>query len=133
MGGAGIGWFRALVVDAADHERLAAFWQAVLGVGVANREQDWIQLEPGRGGVYLAFQPLAEGDAPGMRVRPDVEVPDVDAAEARIVELGGSLVRVVHEPGGDTHKVMADPEGNEFSILPALPPELARHWPGIDD
>jgi predicted enzyme related to lactoylglutathione lyase len=43
-------------------------------------------------------------------------VADVDAARDRIVELGGSLVRVVHEPNGDTHVVMADPEGNEFCL-----------------
>jgi len=117
------------VVNARDYEALAGFWQAVLGVGVAVREQDWVQLEPGKAGVYLAFQPMADGDTPGMHVRPDIEVADVAVAQARIEALGGGLVRVVQEPDGDEHRVMADPEGNEFCILPPLPPELARTFP----
>ena len=128
-----VGWMRAVVVDCDDYERVGTFWQTVLGVEIAEREQDWLQLTPDPGGVYLAFQPRSVGDPdgigdgrPGMRVRPDIEVADVDAARDRIVELGGSLVRIVHEPNGDTHVVMADPEGNEFCILPPLPPELQR-------
>ena len=124
---AGIGWFRALVVDADDHEALAEFWRQLLDVEVAERVEEWVQLMPDKGGVYLAFQPAPPGEKPaGLRVRPDIEVDDVDAAKARIIELGGHEVRVVHEPDGDTHVVMADPEGNEFCILPPLPPELAR-------
>jgi predicted enzyme related to lactoylglutathione lyase len=121
---------RALVVNARDYEALAGFWQQLLGVGVAVREQDWVQLETGPAGVYLAFQPMAEGDAPGVHIRPDIEVADIATAQARIIELGGSLVRVVQEADGDEHRVMADPEGNEFCILPPLPPELRRHLPG---
>ncbi|MBL8775175.1 MAG: hypothetical protein JNK12_04565 [Acidimicrobiales bacterium] len=124
---AGIGWFRALVVDADDYEGLAEFWRQLLDVEVAERVEEWVQLTPDKGGVYLAFQPAPAGEEPtGLRVRPDIEVDDVDAAKARIIELGGHEVRVVHEPDGDTHIVMADPEGNEFCILPPLPPELAR-------
>lgn len=126
MGNA-IGWMRALVVDADDYRGVAEFWRQLLDVGIAEEVEEWVQLTPDPGGVYLAFQPAPEGKKPaGMRVRPDIEVADIDAAKARIVELGGSEVRLVHEPDGDTHVIMADPEGNEFCILPPLPPELAR-------
>ena len=128
-----IGWLRAVVVDCDDHLAVGRFWQALLGVDVAEEEEGWLQLTPDPGGVYLAFQPRSVGDPdgvgdgrPGMRIRPDIEVADVDAAKAAIVDLGGREVRLVHEPDGDTHLVMADPEGNEFCILPPLPPELAR-------
>lgn len=128
-----IGWFRALVVDCDDHIAVSRFWAEVLGVDIAEEEEGWVQLTPDPGGVYLAFQPRSQGDPdgvgdgrPGMRLRPDIEVDDVDAARDALVALGGSFVRVVHEPDGDTHVVMADPEGNEFCILPPLPPELAR-------
>jgi predicted enzyme related to lactoylglutathione lyase len=132
--GEAVGWFRAVVVDADDHIALAAFWQRVLGVEEAVREQDWIQLGVGKSGAFLAFQPAAGPDRPaGMRLRPDIEVEDLEVARARVLELGGSEVRAVHEvQGGDMHYVMADPEGNEFCIVNPLPPELARHWPGID-
>ena len=125
-----VGWFRALVIDALDPERLATFWQAVLGVGRIETESDWIQLGPDRGRAYLAFQPVADASATGaggtMRLRPDVEVADMDVAQARIEALGGRLVEIVHERTGETHRRMADPEGNEFTILAPLPPDLAR-------
>lgn len=125
-----VGWLRAVVVDAVDPARLATFWQAVLGVGVVEEMEDWIQLGPDRGGVYLAFQPAPDTPAAGaggtMRLRPDVEVADMDVAQARIEALGGRLVEIVHERTGETHRRMADPEGNEFTILAPLPPDLAR-------
>ena len=61
-----------------------------------------------------------------MRLRPDVEVDDMDVAQARIEALGGRLVEIVHERTGETHRRMADPEGNEFTILAPLPPDLAE-------
>jgi hypothetical protein len=77
-----VGWLRAVVVDPANPARLSEFWQAVLGVGVVEAESDWIQLEPGRGGAFLAFEPVPVGaGAPtGFRTRPDIEVDDMDVA-----------------------------------------------------
>ena len=113
-----VGWLRAVVIDATDPEGLSAFWQAVLGVGVAEVEQDWIQLDRDQGGVYLAFQPLPPGAIPGTaRQRPDIEVIDMDLAQRQIEGLGGRLVAVIEEPDGDSHRRMSDPEGNEFTIL----------------
>ena len=117
-----VGWMRAVVVDAEDPERLAAFWQAVLGVGVYEVMEGWIQLERDRGGAYLAFQPLPEGSTKGdTRLRADIEVVDMDIAQRQIEELGGRLVAIIEEPDGDSHRRMADPEGNEFTILLPLP------------
>ena len=122
-----VGWLRAVVVDAADPPRLSEFWQAVLGVGVVEAESDWIQLEPDRGGAFLAFEPAPDGRAPtGFRTRPDVEVDDMDVARARIEELGGTLVEVIHARPGESHYRMADPEGNEFTVVLPLPPDVAR-------
>jgi len=124
-----VGWLRAIVVDADDPVGLAGFWQAVLGVGVVEQMEDWVQLGvgAGRGRVYLAFQPSTEAAPAGrMRLRPDVEVDDMDVAQARIEALGGRLVEIVHERTGETHRRMADPEGNEFTILAPLPPDLAE-------
>ena len=126
MSEAPVGWFRALVIDAHDPERLSQFWQALLGVGVIETVTDWIQLGPDRGGVYLAFQPLADGASRRTTLRPDIEVADMDIAQARIVALGGKLIEIIQEPTGETHRRMVDPEGNEFTILAPLPDELHR-------
>jgi predicted enzyme related to lactoylglutathione lyase len=122
-----VGWLRAVVVDAADPSRLSEFWQGVLGVGVVEAESDWIQLEPDRGGAFLAFEPSPPGEPPiGFRTRPDIEVDDMDFARARIEALGGRLVEVIHARPGESHYRMADPEGNEFTVVLPLPPDVAR-------
>lgn len=117
-----VGWTRAIVIDCADPELVSAFWRSMLGVGVFEVEEGWIQLEPDKGGVYLAFQPLPEGASAAVtRLRPDIEVVDMDVAQKQIEALGGSLVAIIQEPDGDSHRRMADPEGNEFTILLPLP------------
>jgi len=133
VAGMAIGWFRAVVVDAIDPEGLAAFWAAVLGTEIAVVEEGWVQLAPDKGGAFLAFQPATAGRPTGMALRPDIEVPDPTAAKEQVLALGGTHVRQVVEPKGDFHEMMADPEGNEFCLVQPLPPELARHWPGVDD
>lgn len=121
-----VGWFRAAVIDAIDPDRLAEFWQQVLGVEVIEREADWIQLAPDRGRAFLAFQPVADPAAAGQsRLRIDLEVEDMDVARSRIEALGGRFVTELHEAKGGTHYRMADPEGNEFTVVLPLPPELA--------
>jgi predicted enzyme related to lactoylglutathione lyase len=122
-----VGWLRAVMVDATDPSALAEFWQAVLGVGVVETASDWIQLEPDRGGAFLAFEPAPDGVAPtGFRTRPDIEVDDMDVARDRIEALGGRMVQVIHARPGESHYRMADPEGNEFTVVLPLPPDVAR-------
>ena len=121
-----VGWLRAVVVDAADLPKLAEFWQAVLGVGVVERAPDWIQLKPDRS-TFLAFEQAPDGQTPtGFRTRPDIEVEDLDVARARVEELGGRLVEVIEARPGEHHYRMADPEGNEFTLVLPPTPELVR-------
>jgi predicted enzyme related to lactoylglutathione lyase len=118
-----VGWLRGVIVDARNPQRLSEFWQAVLGVEVAESIPAWIQLRRNAGGALMAFQPAPDGHAPtGTRLRVDIEVDDLDAATARIEQLGGVLVRVVRYRPGEEHRVMADPEGNEFNIVLPFPP-----------
>ena len=127
-----IGWLRTVVYDADDHETLSTFWQAVLGVGVERQMEGWLKLRPDKGGVSFAFEPMGQGLTPAeaaeaaaspVRGRPDIEVDDMDVAQARIEALGGRLVTVLHVGPDEEHRRMADPEGNEFTIVlpePAL-------------
>lgn len=122
-----IGWLRAVVIDADDPRRLAAFWAAVLGVGIVEEAPDWIQLAPGPGGAFMAFEPRSDA-APRAttRTRPDLEVDDMEKARTRIEALGGRLVEVIHARPGESHYRMADPEGNEFTVVLPLPAEVAQ-------
>ncbi len=70
------------------------------------------------GAVSVAIQWVSDPTPGRNRLHLDTEVEDVDAAVARIAELGGSFVED-HEIGGFAWKVMADPEGNEFCIAPS--------------
>lgn len=116
------------MIDAENPSRLAEFWAAVLGVGVVETAPDWIQLEPDRSGAFMAFEPREAGGPPAgaSRTRPDLEVADMEVARARIEELGGRLVEVIHARPGESHYRMADPEGNEFTVVLPLPDDVAR-------
>lgn len=121
-----VGWLRGVVVDAIDPERLGAFWQAVLGVGLGERVPGWLELRAGDQGSLMAFQPVDPvAHVPG-RIRIDVEVVDLETATARVVELGGALKEIVRFRPGEEHRVMTDPEGNEFTLVLPFPPDHPR-------
>ena len=104
-----IGWIQ---IDCADPDRLRAFWAALP------------HLAPDPSPAPSAYRCLVGRDGPGMcfqnRVHLDIVVADLDAATTRVTELGGTR-RGEH---ADFHedswhwRVMADPEGNEFCLVP---------------
>ncbi len=110
----------SVVINVVDLEREQAFWCDVLGVDPARTIPGFfVWLRPQHpGGVSVALQKVPELKVGRNRVHLDTGVDDLDAAQARIEELGGSLVES-HDMGGFTWRVMADPEGNEFCIAVA--------------
>lgn len=92
----------ALIVDAADPERLAAFWSGLLG-------------RPRENGLGLGFQRTGEPRSVKNRMHFDVTSPDPAAEQERVEALGGRRLEE-YDAGG--FLVMADPEGNEFCIIP---------------
>jgi predicted enzyme related to lactoylglutathione lyase len=115
-----IGRFHWIVIDTVDPARIAPFWCALLGV----RERGWfgddyLMLTTDGGAPPVAFQRVPEAKSVKNRLHVDLAVDDLDGAFAQIVALGGSAVSDILEmPGGYRWRVMADPEGNEFCILP---------------
>ena len=120
-----VGWLRGVIVDAIDVERLGAFWQQVLGVGIGEQVPGWLQLEFGAKGSLMAFQPVDEVAHTPSRLRIDIDVQDLEIATARIIELGGALKEIVRFRPEEEHRVMTDPEGNEFNIVLPFPPDAA--------
>ena len=104
------------IVDCADPERLGAFWSQLLDREVGGRIGPYVFLKRARPDeIGIGFQRVAEPRMGKNRVHPDLNCGDVHEVAARVVELGGSRVSG-YESGG--FLVMADPEGNEFCLLP---------------
>ena len=106
-----------IIVDCADPERLAAFWAELLGRDIAGRKGPYVWLERDQRDIGFGFQRVDEPRRGKNRVHVDVEAADVVGLVGRIEELGGRRVEG-YEPGGFV--VMADPEGNEFCVLPVV-------------
>ncbi|MER7177781.1 VOC family protein [Streptomyces mesophilus] len=107
----------ALIVDAADPERLAAFWSELLGRPIADRTGPyvWLQRENGLG---LGFQQAGEATSGKNRMHFDISSPNPREEQQRVESLGGRRLEEYAEGG---FLVMADPEGNEFCIIPDGP------------
>jgi catechol 2,3-dioxygenase-like lactoylglutathione lyase family enzyme len=107
----------SVVVNVSDLDRAKAFWTQLLGVDVSHEVEPffaWLTPQE-RGGVNLALQVSPDRKAGRNRVHVDTFVADLDAAQARIEELGGAHVED-HEVAGFRWRIMADPDGNEFCI-----------------
>jgi predicted enzyme related to lactoylglutathione lyase len=104
-----------VIVDCADPERLAAFWSGLLGRPIAGRTGPYVWL--GReNGLGMGFQRVDGPPAAGKnRLHLDLASEDPAAEQARIEALGGRRLPE-YAPGG--FLVMADPEGNEFCVIP---------------
>jgi catechol 2,3-dioxygenase-like lactoylglutathione lyase family enzyme len=111
----------AVAVDCRDAERCATFWCAALGAEVDRRWRDahgveYVQISAGEGPL-LVFQPVPEARSVKNRLHLDL-APATGTQEAeveRLVDLGAT--RIADEPELPW-VVLADPEGNEFCVLP---------------
>jgi predicted enzyme related to lactoylglutathione lyase len=104
-----------IVFDANDPERLAAFWSDVLGVEVAGRRGPYVVLHPLVEGPRLVFQRTDARKRSKNRVHIDLRVQDPRVVQAHVEALDGATLPA-YTSGG--FLVMADPEGNEFCLLP---------------
>ena len=111
-----------LVIDTTDADRLVPFWCGLLGVQVRSTFADgqYVILTDTGSGLRLTFQRVPDAKAGKNRLHLDLVVDDLDAGTAEVEALGGRWI----EPGntreidGFRWRTMADPEGNEFDIIP---------------
>jgi predicted enzyme related to lactoylglutathione lyase len=104
-----------IVVDCANPESLAGFWSALLQRPIEGRKGPYVWLTRSAGGIGLGFQRVDESKQGKNRVHIDVSGPDITEIKDRVEALGGSRLHS-YDDGG--FLVMADPEGNEFCIVP---------------
>ncbi len=123
----------ALIIDSADPGRLARFWAEALD-WVISRDIDpeWV-VEPREGSredcvvADLLFIKVPEPRSGKNRLHLDLRPEDQAAEVARLESLGATRVDIGQ--GDDCPWiVMADPEGNEFCVQNAHPPEVRADW-----
>lgn len=110
--------FLFVTIDANDAPTVAAFWAAVLGTQVGDTIDDgrFIFLEGREGLPVVCIQAVPEPKVGKARVHIDLAVPDLDAATARVIELGGSWDGQERRLEPTTWRTLTDPEGTEFDI-----------------
>ena len=118
---------QCLSIDAADPHALGAFWAAALGWRRTYGDDDEVVLEPAEGtpedGVApdLVFLRVPEHKSGKNRLHLDLRPSDRDGEVARLLGLGARRAQVGQVDEEVTWVVLADPEGNEFCVLRALP------------
>lgn len=110
--------FRSFVVDCPDPGALANFYGALLG-WKADIDSDWADVRSDDG-QSVSFQqvpgytpPKWPGQGSPQQVHLDVDVDDLDAAEAAVLELGATKHEV--QPG-TSFRVFLDPAGHPFCL-----------------
>ena len=111
---------RCLIVDCRDPKRVARFWSALLGRPIAGTTGPYVWLER-RNDLMVGFQKVAEPKTCKNRLHLDLGSSDPVSEGRRVESLGGRRAPG-YESGG--FLVMADPEGNEFCVIPRDPFDL---------
>jgi catechol 2,3-dioxygenase-like lactoylglutathione lyase family enzyme len=106
---------RQIVLDTTRLDVLIDFWAAALGYELDHRTPDHASLHDPDGLDPILFLQQVPEPKPGAKNRAhiDIEVPDEQAAVARLTALGATVRW--REPA-DTWTVLADPDGNEFCV-----------------
>lgn len=107
----------AVTIDAPDTPALGRFYADLLGMDVAYEGPEGVLIVGG--GKSVMFQQVGEYTPPGWQdpTRPqqahlDILVDDLDAGEARALELGATRL----DGGGERFRVFADPAGHPFCL-----------------
>ncbi|MEV0458656.1 VOC family protein [Catellatospora methionotrophica] len=111
--------FADVAIDCASAGPLARFYSELLGLPVTWEGEGGAMIST-EGRLPVIFQEIADYRAPQwpdpahpQQYHLDVEVADVDAAEAQVLALGGTRLA----GGGDNWRVYADPVGHPFCLV----------------
>ena len=113
-----VGELSEIGIDVEDLDRSARFWSAVLGMKVTSRTGQYLNFEQQGSGPTVYLQKVPEKKTAKSRMHIDISVEDVDDALAQVESLGGTNLQVDEELGIIRWIVMADPDGNEFCLVP---------------
>ena len=115
-----IATFSAIALDCREPRRVAEFYRAILDRPITRDDPDWVHIELADGGPLLAFQLAPDHEPPQwpsaehpQQMHLDLDVPDLDAAEAAVLAVGAR--KHEHQPG-TTFRVFLDPAGHPFCL-----------------
>jgi predicted enzyme related to lactoylglutathione lyase len=110
-----------LVLDCADPETVAAFWEQALRVKRLGAAGNYVLLGSPSGALpNLLLQRVSEPKAAKNRMHLDIETPDVDAEVERLEGIGAQrLEEQARTEHGSRWVIMVDPENNEFCVCDA--------------
>jgi predicted enzyme related to lactoylglutathione lyase len=117
---------QCLIIDCHDPSVVAGFWEAALGWRRTHDTPEQIVLEPPEGspedGVApdLLFLRVPDPTPGKNRLHLDLR-PQDQAEEVRRLTTLGAEPASIGQPEDAPWVVLADPEGNEFCVLPPLP------------
>ncbi|MBN0042674.1 VOC family protein [Streptomyces actuosus] len=111
-----------VVLDCAEPEKLAEFSKEFLDAQEKDTTVDHVELTA-PGGMRLALRRDANATPPSwprpensLQIHLDFLVEDLDAAERRVVALGGLPVGAKGAPGPHEERSFADPAGHSFTL-----------------
>ncbi|GAA3233100.1 VOC family protein [Pseudonocardia petroleophila] len=123
-----IATFALVALDCPDPAGLARFYGAITGWEVDGEppeligdDDGWVQLRAPGGGATIAFQKVSDHRPPQwpgaehpQQAHLDFDVPDLDAAEERLLAIGARKHEV--QPG-ESFRVYLDPAGHPFCLV----------------
>ena len=115
-----IGKWQALVIDCEDPDKLAGFYQELLGMIRVQEDEEWISIGDAADRPAVAFQRVERLVRPQwpdaehpQQMHVDVLVGDLDAAEAEVLRLGATSL----DAGTETFRVYTEPSGHPFCLV----------------
>lgn len=125
----GIGRLDLVVLDCPDPHGLALFYSALLGWPLTRSDPtlDWTEIR-GPQGAGLAFQLAPDHVPPSwpdgaipQQLHLDIDVPDMDTAEAAVLVAGATATGLPQRSDGgtDSFRVYLDPAGHPFCLCRA--------------
>lgn len=119
--------FRSVVLDCPDPRALARFYAGIVGGTPEDDDPDWVVLRV-PAGPRLAFQsapgftppewPRADRNSQQFHLDLDAGSTweEIDAAEAKVLELGARLLQAESAESKEDFRVYADPAGHPFCL-----------------
>jgi len=116
-----------VVLDCAEPERLAAFYTELLEAEETEAAANRIEIRS-PDGTRLAFRRDMNATPPSwprpensLQAHLEFVVDDLDAAERRVVSLGGRPIEAKNPPGPSESRGCTDPAGHSFTLRRSTP------------